>query len=280
MAMTQDNVKGLDQLRQRLSQLSTSIGSLRADLERSEPLPTWPSLQSSAQALSFNLQQLMDTFNAHRQFLKEAHAYPLTNFPGHTHEGLLGQLLRKKLDPGVENWIEEHTTGKQRKDDESAQANGNAGGHGGLSDAEMRELWKWAGPTSDGIVRPMLEDDGEFQDDFTIAEREAGVENVVTGLKRKLGGESEDASEDEDEDEEEDEMEDVMPSGGGSGPGGMRLPWEMPVSNGPGNPEDEAGDASLPPMPLESLLKFATAGVVPSNAPRMLGEPYHARGNR
>ncbi|KAK3722925.1 mediator of RNA polymerase II transcription subunit 8 [Vermiconidia calcicola] len=270
MAMTGDNIKGLDQLRQRLSQLSTSIGSLRADLERSEPLPTWPSLQSSAQALSFNLQQLMDTFNAHRQFLKEAHAYPLTNFPGHTQEGLLGQLLRKKLDPGVENWIEEHATGKQHKDDAGAQMNGGVD-HGRLSDAELRELWNWAGPTSDGIVRPMLEDDGEFQDDFTIAEREAGVEIVVTGLKRKLGGASEDASEDEDEDDEGDEMEDVMPSGSGSGPGGMRLPWEMPSGDGTGNPENDAGDTSLPPMPLESLLKFATAGVVPNNAPRMLG---------
>lgn len=41
MAMTQDNIRALDQLRQRLSQLSTSISSLRADLERNEPLPTW-----------------------------------------------------------------------------------------------------------------------------------------------------------------------------------------------------------------------------------------------
>lgn len=41
MAMTQENIRALDQLRQRLSQLSTSIASLRVELERSEPLPTW-----------------------------------------------------------------------------------------------------------------------------------------------------------------------------------------------------------------------------------------------
>jgi hypothetical protein len=41
MAMTQDQLRSLDNLRQRLSQLSTSISSLKTSLEREEPLPTW-----------------------------------------------------------------------------------------------------------------------------------------------------------------------------------------------------------------------------------------------
>ena len=41
MAMTQENIRALDQLRQRLSQLSHSIATIRSDLERQEPLPTW-----------------------------------------------------------------------------------------------------------------------------------------------------------------------------------------------------------------------------------------------
>jgi mediator of RNA polymerase II transcription subunit 8, fungi type len=166
---------------------------------------------------------LTETFNTHSALLRQAHAYPLTNFPGHTQQGLLTQLLRKKLEPGAEKWVEDHTI----------HAKGI--GEGGSSKAEeLRELWSWAGPTSQSIVGPMLEEDGAFADDFTIAERESGVENVVTGLKRKLDGDSEDEDEDEDE-----KMEDVMPS----------------------KATEEAGvDSSLPPLPLESILRFTATG--------------------
>ena len=185
----------------------------------------------------------MEAFNGHRQFLREAHAYPLTNFPGHTQENLLGQLLRKKLEPGVENWIEEYTIGRHDRDGEQ-QVNG-VEANEGLSDREMRELWSWASTTSQGIVAPMLEEDGAFADDYTIAEREAGVENVMTGLKRKLDGESDE--EDEDDEGNDEKMADTMPG-------------TAKVAG------DEAGvNASLPPMPLEAVLKFTTTGILPTN---------------
>lgn len=138
----------------------------------------------------------------------------------------------------MEKWIEEHT-------DKTTPTNGTRG----LKDEELRELWNWAAPTSQGIVGPMLEEDGAFGDDFTIKEREDGVENVVTGLKRKLDGESDE--EDEDEDEEGDEkMEDSMPAAA---------------------EEVEAGvDPSLPPIPLESLLRFTVTGALP---PELITRP-------
>ena len=178
----------------------------------------------------------MDTFNGHRQFLQEAHAYPLTNFPGHTQENLLGQLLRKKLEPGVEDWVDVHTT---KVDD--APVNG-------LGRDEMKELWNWAAPASAGIVGPMLEEGGEFEDDFTIAEREAGVETVVTGLERRLDGDEEEDEGDEDDeyDEEGDKMEDVMPS----------------VKKDDG---EKGIDPTLPAMPVDSVLRFTTTGVIPGN---------------
>ena len=189
----------------------------------------------------------METFTSHRQFLREAHAYPLTHFPGHTQENLLGQLLRKKLEPRVEDWIEEHTSKHQ---DDAQQANGVARAVGGLTKEELKELWNSASPTSNGIVRPMLEDDGEFEDDFTIVEREMGVENVITGLRRKLDGDSEDEDEDEENDLDDDKMEDVVPSD-------AKLREK----------DDEEGvDRSLPPVPLESLLRFTTNGALPNNA--------------
>lgn len=39
--LPQDHVRALDQLRMRLSQLSTSIGLLGERLQREDPLPTW-----------------------------------------------------------------------------------------------------------------------------------------------------------------------------------------------------------------------------------------------
>ena len=186
----------------------------------------------------------METFNGHRQFLREAHAYPLTNFPGHTQENLLGQLLRKKLEPRVEDWIEEYAA----KDEGAHQINGDKPAAGGLSREQLKELWSWAGETSNGIVRPMLEDEGAFQDDFTIAEREGGVENVVTGLRRKLDGDSED--EDDEDDEEGDKMEDVMSS-----------------AKAVGEEEEEGVDPDLTPVPLDSMLRFTTTGALPSIGP-------------
>ena len=204
------------------------------------------SLQSSSQALSFNLQQLMDTFNGHAQFLKEAHAYPLPNFPGHTQEALLGQLLRKKLEPRVEDWIDEHTI---KHDKEEALSNGAAAATGGMTKEEMRDLWTWAGQTSSSIVRPMLDEDGAFGDDYTIAEREAGVESVVTGLRRKLDGDSEGEDQNEAGDDASEKMEDVMSSTGVLA-------------------EADAGiDPAVPTLPLESVLRFISTGTKPNNMP-------------
>ena len=143
--------------------------------------------------------------------------------------------MRKRLEPRVEGWIEEYAGPKT-----------NAAGHEGeLKNEEIRELWNWAPATSSGIVEPMLEDGGDFEDDFTIAEKEGGTENVVTGLKRKLDGEFED-----DEDEDEDVDGDMMDEG-------------MPTNKGKAPAEDEGVDKNLTPMPLDNVLKFMTTGIAP-----------------
>lgn len=194
-----------------------------------------PSLQSSAQALSFNLQQLSETFQSQRLFLKEAHAYPLGNFPGLTQKDLLEQLLRKKLEPTSEAWVENHTTKYETSE------------HGsGLSSQELRGLWTWAAPASAGIVRPMLEDDGAFEDDFTIAEREAGIDSVVTGLRRKL-----DEGEAEDDDEDGDES--------------MAMEEVVPTANGGNNAVEVGIDPALPAIPLDGMLRFMSKGALPNS---------------
>lgn len=57
------------------------------------------------------------------------------------------------------------------------------------------ELWNWAGRAANELARQH-----EWGGDFTLAEREAGVENVVTGLRRKLvESDSEEGSSESDE---------------------------------------------------------------------------------
>jgi mediator of RNA polymerase II transcription subunit 8, fungi type len=153
---------------------------------------------------------------------------------------MLSLLLRKKLEPGAEDWIYEHTTKRQIEQ----QANGTSKPDHGLKDNELRDLWSWASETSLDIVLPMSEDGGPMSDSYTIAEREAGVENVVTGLRRDLDRDSEEDDDEEDDDIDENGMEDIVP-------GGQSM-------------ENEEGiDPSLPPMPLENVLRFMTTGALP-----------------
>lgn len=45
-ALRPEDIRALEQTRQRLSQLSNNIGSLKADIHRNNPLPEW-SVESS-----------------------------------------------------------------------------------------------------------------------------------------------------------------------------------------------------------------------------------------
>lgn len=181
--------------------------------------------------------------NEHRSFLTAAHAYPLPNFPGHTQEGLLGQLMRKKLEPKTEAWVAEYA--KPRAAPAETAPNGvhatdSTQPDAGLAVDELHGLWRWAGPTVHAIARPMLED-GDFADSYSLAEREAGIENVITGLRRNLDSDSDEEGDDDDEDEDEDgdeKMEDAMPS--------------KPAAAQPGV------DPTLPPRRLETMLRFTS----------------------
>lgn len=223
MSLPIDQLRALDALRTRLHQLSDTLANISRDLVARDPLPSWPQIESLQASLSFTLGQLGDTMTQNAKTLKEAHPYPMTNFPGHTQGDTMMTLLRKKLDTRAEEWIEELTDGFH------------AEGEGGLDRGELEGLWSWASSCSQGIVGPMLENE-DFGDDFTLAEREEGVENVRTGLRRKLW-------EEESGEEDEDKMEeDVMPE----------------------KKEAEEGvSPELKPLPLESVLRFTTTRTMP-----------------
>jgi mediator of RNA polymerase II transcription subunit 8 len=149
------------------------------------------------------------------------------------------------LEPGVENWIYEHTTKQQAE----SQVNGAEKHEQAQQDKELRELWSWASQTSNSIVVPMMEEDGAFDDDYTIAEREAGVESVSTGLKRNLDRDSE-------EDDDEDEADETE----GESMEGVQL------GAGVSAKEEDGIDPSQAPMPLESVLRFMTTGILSSGS--------------
>ena len=181
-----------------------------------------------------NLKQYQETMNEHRTFLTVAHSNPLPSFPGHTQENVLGQLMRKKLDPKSEDWIAAYSKPMTKDIKQNGVYTADEVHNSRLSESDFKDLWKWAGLTSTNTAKQMM-DDEVFEDDYTIAEREGGIENIVTGLKRKL---------DEDSDEE---MEDV----------------DKVEDSVPTRPSEPGIDTSLPPMRLETLLQFTSTGTLP-----------------
>lgn len=161
----------------------------------------------------------------------------MPSFPGTTQEPILQGILRKKLDPRAEAWIDESLK------DEKGQTlqNGDKGSAQTLSPEDMQDLWESTGPAFREILQPLL-DDAILEDEYTIQEREDGIENVVTGIKRKLGGLLEDDDDDEDEDEE---MEDQAAE--------EQVTLDMP-----------GFEPGAPYVRLDDLLRFAVSGSQPA----------------
>ncbi|KAK5012695.1 putative RNA polymerase II mediator complex component Med8 [Cryomyces antarcticus] len=234
VTVNQDELKALDQIRQRIAHLNSSLQSLQRELVVNDPLPAWTSIQSSASLIAVNLKGLLDQLQTNHAFLAAAHSYPLPSFPGRAQEGLLNQLQRKKLEPSVEDWLEQCRTaavpftanvnGDSLNDEQEPAL---------LGEADLASLWEWAGPEENGIAREM-----DWGDDYTIAERKDGVENVVTGLKRKLDDDDEEEEEIEGNDGDE-KMEDIRP------------------------PAIQPPEPSKPMMALEDILRFMSTGAEP-----------------
>lgn len=186
--------------------------------------------------------------SSQRQLFTSLHVYPLPTFPGDTQEALLQQLLRKKLETKAEDWIEESV---HISDD--PRSNGAAGV---LKAEDMRDLWSSAMEIQQAMVAQLTEDQ-VWDDDYTIREREMGVDKVITGLKRKLDqGEEDEEDDDDDDDVDEDgegkaEKDDLVGEAD-----------RMDV-DGPQAPAVAGLTTSLPPLLLDSVLKYAHGQDVP-----------------
>jgi len=210
------------------------------------------SLQTRAALLATDLQILQNIFEANRGFLTAAHPYPHASFPV-TAEPVLQQLLRKKAEPAVEAWIEENTNpAKVAKWDTAADM--------GLQEDEQRELWAYASPVEK--ARNQYMDVTEvWKADYSLAEKRAGLNKVVTGLRRKLNkyyldddDDDDDENEEREEDGEDDEDED------------MEMEEDvMPAAKPPSDPfgDVKGVDTSKPALPIEAWLKFMSTMALP-----------------
>ncbi|RAL15967.1 RNA polymerase II mediator complex subunit MED8 [Aspergillus homomorphus CBS 101889] len=275
--LTPDQIKTLEQSRQRLVQLTHSLASLITSLNQSDPLPSWTSLQSQATIISNNLLTISDHLSDNRDLLSTLVAYPAPSYPSRnpTNTVALEQLLRTKLDPRVEDWVARgRKAGGALLPPSSSSSDhppygGYPSGYSGDNDgnkplddlAALSELWDWAPVEANLEARRR-----NWGGNFTLEERESGIANVVTGLRRVLEDDEDESGSEEDEESdvegegEPDEME-VVGVRRRSGAGATGVEFDI----APAAPSSHPGQlkAVAPEVPLEDILRFMTVGVVP-----------------
>ncbi|KAL1301971.1 hypothetical protein AAFC00_002426 [Neodothiora populina] len=283
MSSSQETLRALESYRQRLHATSTSLAKIRHDLEFNDPLPSWTSLLTSLQLAQHNLLSLQNLHTNSQTALRSAHVYPLPSFPGRTQEPLLGQLLRKKLQPGVEDWIadgEKKAASSLLSEDTGSDtaAEKTTAIPETLTVAQLEHLWNWAGPEANRIAREDIGAEG-WDDVFTLAESDAGIENVVTGLRRKLWESDDEGSDDDDDDEAEKKMKTDDDNDGDA----MNIDGEDKVKKEKQTTSTtiEWGgmdrgskimmarpfDESSTPLPLETMLRYSLTGQLPPSVP-------------
>ncbi|KAI1854189.1 hypothetical protein JX265_000593 [Neoarthrinium moseri] len=275
LSLTQEELKAVEQTRQRLFQLSNSIGSLKSDVINSNPLPNLESLQASADILQQNMRSLLTITTQHNELFTRLAVHPSTNFPGRTQENILLQLLRKKPEPDVANAMDEgRRTYLENKDDlitvdGVTQSTGDDADDDDENTLPMNLRWEaidaWIGRRAGKFIEE------EFPEDFTAEELDLGIENVRTGLRRKFEEYEDDDEEDEDEEQEgsgaakaaetakqEDEDDIVMLDRPPPPP--PAVPSLQTQASHPGGVEHTEG------LNLDNILRVATLGQLPSRA--------------
>lgn len=165
---------------------------------------------------------------------------------------VLQQLLRTRLEPAVDDWIEHGQS--------VAQEVLNTDLSGGPN-KELQQLWEWAPTAASEQAQKQ-----KWGADYTLAEIESGIESVVTGLKRTLTIPEEadsDEAEDEDEEDEDDDDDD-------DGDGDENEDVEMAglgvnvKSLDSGHQTTDMAETQIPPMPLDNIFRYMMQGAVPS----------------
>lgn len=234
---------------------------------------------------------LLEIIQQHSSTFQRVVVYPSTNYPGRTQEGVVMQLLRKKLEPDVEtlveaareaalaagidpktsfNSTEDSQERKERNkrarleaemqgyganddDDEDEDDNSDDSEEGDPEPHGIGDVWFDSRAWCKTRLAEFVRDD--YQDAYTAEERAMGIENVRTGLRQNL----EDEYEDDDEDEEEEDNEgDQAMTDALSAPPGTDPSSSQPGGAGPGQQVNTVGP--LLGEDPERLLWFAARG--------------------
>ncbi|CAG7558504.1 unnamed protein product [Fusarium equiseti] len=184
-----DELKALEQTLSKVAQLSSSIQSLRQDLLKSNLLP--PPYVVLHRICAIKLRSLLESTTENADLFNRMAIHPSTNYPGRVQENVLLQLLRKKLEPDVEELVSQGL--------ETARLATPAG----LESLEniWKELRSWL---TDRVGHFAA---NENNDPYTAEERANGTENVRTGLRKGIEDGDDDDEEEEEEDEDEEEQE-------------------------------------------------------------------------
>lgn len=105
-------IQSLDHIRLRLQLLTTSLQSLQARIASTPVLPPVPVIYSSISVTLTQLSSLTDALSRHAVELSRISVTPNNQFPITTAESLLTTLLRTKVNPDTETWLNQAHTVK------------------------------------------------------------------------------------------------------------------------------------------------------------------------
>lgn len=126
--------------------------------------------------------------------------------------------------------------------------------HRGLNDADRDALWRWAPGAANAEARKQ-----KWGADYTLEEKQTGIENVRTGLRRELIEPPDDDGADDDDDDDEEEYDEVTDDEDDSED-------KMDLEQSKPEPRQSSTESKPPPslqatqMPLTALHKFMTTG--------------------
>lgn len=189
-------------------------------------------LQLHASQVSESLRVLADELQKNEDLLSKLIVVPNTHFPIHTQYMVAEHLLQTGIPLPVQEWID---SGQEyARDAESEEI---------LSDFDRRRLWYDAPRTALAEARKQ-----KWGADYTLAEIQAGVATIETGLTRELvepplDDEDEEFEDEEEEEAEQDEAEDDSMNVDGA-------------TAGDGTKGIVDAASAVPPMTMDVLMKF------------------------
>lgn len=251
-----DPVKIQEGLIRKAQVLKGNVETFLHRLEAARPLPPYPDMQTRLNALRDAVNDFNAELDKHKDLLSTTVLVPGLTFPARSQMGLLEQLLRTKMEPHVEDWEHQHLEAAHERENRLDREK-RGGALTSLSDKDRQELWNWAPQAAQEELKRHV----WFTADYTMAEREAGLEHVNHGLQRELivpelpdSDDDDELFEEMEEEEEDDDEEDA----------GDQAQKDMD-----GKAQAQSGSAVTPtlsgrkPMPMDKIQHFMTKGDLP-----------------